>query len=572
MKCRILALVVVTVKKSLRIIFRKSRKSAPVDLGLDLESPMVKMIRLLEALENSKFPPILGWKKRMEEARSLKESILVLTRRPELLLAPEDLNGQLRDRFDTQDTSEDLVQFLLDCSTAFGPAEKEKPGHSESSRRCTTTSFDGDSDQLQRTQSGSFTPASEVESRIKRLISRRQVKQLVAWEEVTESFFIDYSVAHAKGNPVAVLMTTAMVALHRFDLFTLLDLDECQMRSYLTMMEDGYKENPYHSAFHAADVTARLAAILNATGIASYLIQQGQAIKLLAAVLAAVIHDYEHPGNTNQYAVHMGLDQAKIYNDRAVYENWSLYRALSLFEVEDPLNGHPSKAELRASIINYVMVTDMGQHFESVGSAQSALISAALMKPQDAEDGPGLDLSKLSPRNLDIVLMMAIKVADLGHTATPIDQHLHWVERLQQEFYHQGDLERANGIPISPLMDRTKNNGPCKGVNQVGFFEVIVIPLYQFWVDLFPTCSPLLEQLLANRKYWEENPGLPPTLDVEANPMAHSPLVPDVSLHSLLSKDPHLEERRLSHGQMRKSKSSLESLGLISLKTSEEAA
>ena len=35
------------------------------------------------------------------------------------------------------------------------------------------------------------------------------------------------------------------------------------------------------------------------------------------------------------------------------------------------------------------------------------------------------------------MVVQAIKVADLGHTATPINQHLRWVERLQDEFYQQ---------------------------------------------------------------------------------------------------------------------------------------
>ena len=42
---------------------------------------------------------------------------------------------------------------------------------------------------------------------------------------------------------------------------------------YLMKVENGYQDNPYHNAVHAADVTSRLAAILQHTGIADDLMK-----------------------------------------------------------------------------------------------------------------------------------------------------------------------------------------------------------------------------------------------------------------------------------------------------------
>jgi len=58
------------------------------------------------------------------------------------------------------------------------------------------------------------------------------------------------------------------------------------------------------------------------------------------------------------------------------------------------------------------------------------------------------------------------QVADIGHCMLPLDQHKFWVTHLETEFFNQGDLERNEGLPISPLMDRTKP-GPTNGSNQV---------------------------------------------------------------------------------------------------------
>ena len=57
---------------------------------------------------------------------------------------------------------------------------------------------------------------------------------------------------------------------------------------------------------------------------------------------------------------------------------------------------------------------------------------------------------------MSVSLQAAIKCADLGHWALPNHLHLEWVDRLQAEFFAQGDRERAAGLPVSPLMDREK--------------------------------------------------------------------------------------------------------------------
>ena len=51
---------------------------------------------------------------------------------------------------------------------------------------------------------------------------------------------------------------------------------------------------------------------------------------------------------------------------------------------------------------------------------------------------------------------MALKCSDLGHLASSHSVHRKWVLLLEEEMFRQGDLEKARGYPISPLMDREK--------------------------------------------------------------------------------------------------------------------
>ena len=71
---------------------------------------------------------------------------------------------------------------------------------------------------------------------------------------------------------------------------------------------------------------------------------------------------------------------------------------------------------------------------------------------------------------------MALKCADLGHLASPQRVHRKWVHLLEEEMFRQGDLEKARGYPVSPLMDRDKG-GITKsqpGVSPTDCWEVIV--------------------------------------------------------------------------------------------------
>ncbi len=65
----------------------------------------------------------------------------------------------------------------------------------------------------------------------------------------------------------------------------------------------------------------------------------------------------------------------------------------------------------------------------------------------------------------------------------------------------QGDQERALGLPISPLCDRN-SSGVTK--SQVGFFEVVVLPLLTNFTARFPAARPVLHSAVSNYRYWRE--------------------------------------------------------------------
>jgi len=83
-----------------------------------------------------------------------------------------------------------------------------------------------------------------------------------------------------------------------------------------------------------------------------------------------------------------------------------------------------------------------------MGTIEAESLKATPMCPASAKDAVSL-------------LQVAMKCADLGHLALDWNLHVAWVQRLESEFFAQGDQEKALGLPVSFLMDREKPGVSC---------------------------------------------------------------------------------------------------------------
>ena len=53
---------------------------------------------------------------------------------------------------------------------------------------------------------------------------------------------------------------------------------------------------------------------------------------------------------------------------------------------------------------------------------------------------------------------LLLHMADISHPGKPWPLHLQWSHRIAEEYYKQGDQERKQGLPLSPLCDRDTGN------------------------------------------------------------------------------------------------------------------
>ncbi|XP_053691955.1 dual specificity calcium/calmodulin-dependent 3',5'-cyclic nucleotide phosphodiesterase 1-like [Sabethes cyaneus] len=259
--------------------------------------------------------------------------------------------------------------------------------------------------------------------------------------------------------------------LNRYGTIHKFKIPPATLETFLSRIEEGYCRfrNPYHNNLHAADVAQTVHHILCQTGMMHWLTD----LEIFATLLAALIHDYEHTGTTNNFHVMSGSDTAMLYNDRAVLENHHISAAFRVLK-EDDCNvlqnlSKEEYRELRSLIIDMVLATDMSFHFQQLKNMRNLL---TLAEPQ-------VDKSK--------ALSLVLHCCDISHPAKRWDIHHKWTMLLLEEFFRQGDLEQELGLPFSPLCDR---NNTLVAESQIGFIEFIVEPS-------MAVCADMLEIVLA---------------------------------------------------------------------------
>lgn len=263
--------------------------------------------------------------------------------------------------------------------------------------------------------------------------------------------------------------------------------------TYLMHLEDHYhRDTPYHNAIHAADVVQSTHVLLSATALENVF----TGLETLAAIFACAIHDVDHPGLTNQYLINTSSELALMYNDESVLENHHLAVAFKLLQEENcDIFANLSKKQrqsLRKMVIDMVLATDMSKHM-------SLLADLKTMVETKKVAGSGVLLLDNYTDRIQVLQNM-VHCSDLSNPTKPLELYRGWVDRVMNEFFRQGDLERQQGLDISPMCDR---HTATVEKSQVGFIDYIVHPLWETWADLvYPDAAEILDMLEDNRDWY----------------------------------------------------------------------
>eukprot|EP00727_Mastigamoeba_balamuthi_P004994 m51a1_g14493 putative 3 -cyclic-nucleotide phosphodiesterase rega (2308) ;mRNA; f:746776-765968 len=274
--------------------------------------------------------------------------------------------------------------------------------------------------------------------------------------------------------------------LNELDIISMYKFPRCKLYAFLQALDRGYNDVPFHNSAHAADVAQAMHYLVSACTVISF-----TPLERLAAVVAALAHDYGHPGVNNNY-LQATLDPLYIqYNGSSVLESMHSSEAMKLLFARDNnfvagrmLN--EEVAELHRLVSQMILATDMSRHLE-ITSKFAARVSSGM-----------LDAANKADRLL--VLQMLIKMADVSNPARRWDICFRWANKVSDEFFDQGDKERSKGLTVSPFMDRASTElHKC----QSAFIQFVVQPMLELVVRVCPATEITLgAHLAANADRW----------------------------------------------------------------------
>lgn len=105
--------------------------------------------------------------------------------------------------------------------------------------------------------------------------------------------------------------------------------------------------------------------------------------------------------------------------------------------------------------------------------------------------------------SVSVLCGMMMTACDVSAIAKPWEVQHKIAKMVADEFFDQGDLEKLqlNTQPIA-MMDRERKDELPK--MQVGFIDVICMPLYRVLSETFPWIRPLYEGTVDNRQHWQD--------------------------------------------------------------------
>ncbi|CAB3226351.1 unnamed protein product [Arctia plantaginis] len=271
------------------------------------------------------------------------------------------------------------------------------------------------------------------------------------------------------------------------DLFDLANFDLSTLTRFILTVKKNYRTVPYHNFDHGWTVAHSMYVMLKK----DYRKRFNYKMRL-ALFVACLCHDLDHRGYTNKYMSEIASPLAAMYTTSTLEHHHFNITVTILQQDGHNIFSHITSEdykEILGFIRHCILATDLAKFFPNLDKLKHLL----------AEDPPEFNWTLNSHRDLGMAISMT--AADLSAAAKPWDIQIKTVKVIFEEFYDQGDKERAAGrIPI-PMMDRHKPDEQPS--SQVGFLKQICIPCYSTLYQILPNTRPMYIMALKNLDRWK---------------------------------------------------------------------
>ncbi|KUL86167.1 hypothetical protein ZTR_08442 [Talaromyces verruculosus] len=217
----------------------------------------------------------------------------------------------------------------------------------------------------------------------------------------------------------------------------------------------------------------------------------------LTLLIAAIGHDVGHPGVNNVFLVKLNAPLAQLYNDSSVLEAFHCAAFSQILRRHWPAAFHD--VNMRKLLISSILATDMGLHFTFMGRMGE-------LQRKYEESG---DITSWTPQDRDtyktLLCGLIIKCADISNVARPWKIAEQWTNLLQEEFAHQGEMEKEIGMETALFGGPPELGNMHKlSLGQINFMSIFALPLFEGVAGLCPEITCTVKHIRLNRSRWQE--------------------------------------------------------------------
>ncbi|KAF6201092.1 hypothetical protein GE061_005539 [Apolygus lucorum] len=268
------------------------------------------------------------------------------------------------------------------------------------------------------------------------------------------------------------------------DLFGLARFDRDSLVRFILTVKKNYRRVPYHNWSHGFSVANSMYAIIKHSN------GTFNSNECLALYVAALCHDLDHRGKNNKFMLETESPLAAIYSTSTM-EHHHFNQTVTILQQ----HGHNIFSQLTNSeykqvlgcVKHCILATDLARFFPYKSRLQQIVQNNTF--------------SWGNPEHRSLIQAIAMTASDLSASAKPWELQARTAEVIFQEFYEQGDAERAAGITPIAMMDR--NQPDQQAASQVGFLTGICVPCYGLLTELIPETKPLLDTCESNLERWK---------------------------------------------------------------------
>ncbi|KAG7393861.1 hypothetical protein PHYPSEUDO_000038 [Phytophthora pseudosyringae] len=327
----------------------------------------------------------------------------------------------------------------------------------------------------------------------RRISTARENGHLIGVGDVTRWDFSCLDLSNADIYAATSVLFRSLGLLERFQ------VAQETFSTFLSHVASHYRSNAFHNLQHAFQVTHATYCLLRRSGVATSYFAR---VEIFTVLLAALCHDLDHPGNTNDFEVKVHSQLALTHNDDAVLERHHCRVAFIILSHPGAnlLARLPTRAcfvYVRRLLIHCILATDMAKHFEKCKA-----LEGLSKRHLNVNSNGGRGTKRSRSKHRFTFMSIIIHAADLSGQALPYSQAVRWGMRVLSEFQQQAKNEGELHVPVESFMTNLQH-AKIRVTVQLNFINYVLRPIWLPLATLCPAVRVYADSLESNRERYK---------------------------------------------------------------------